>query len=337
LNGPFALRGIAWSPNGNEVWSSGRSGITATSLDGKSRVVWLAPGGGIADIARDGRVLCAVNSSRREIVGLASGEKTERNLTWLNWSFPIDISSDGGTVLFNEQNIRPMGIYLRKLDGSPAVRIGEGGAIGFSPDGHWALSIKELENGQFTILPTGAGEPRELAKTGIACQSATYFPDARRILLSGNEPGHGSRLFVQDISGGKPRAITPEGVSFTFAGAITPDGKSVVATGPDRRLAIYPIEPAEPRPLPGQEPDDVPLRWTADGSALFVYHPSAPPLRVETIDVKTGRRALWKELRPPDPSGVEQVGPILIAPDEKSYVYSYRRTLDELYLATGLR
>jgi Tol biopolymer transport system component/predicted Ser/Thr protein kinase len=337
LNGPFALRGIAWSPRGDEVWSSGRGGITATSLDGKSRIAWLAPGGGITDIARDGRVLCSVNSSRREMVGLAPGEKTERNLTWLNWSFPIDMSSDGRTILFNEQNLKPLGIYLRKLDGSPAVRIGEGNAIGFSPDGLWALSIKELENGQFTILPTGAGETKELAKTGIACNSATYFPDGRRILISGNEPGHGSRLFVQDVSGLKPRAISPEGVSFTFAGAVTPDGKSVVATGPDRRLAIYPIEPGEPRPLPGQDPEDVPLRWTPDGSALFVYHPSAPPLRVETIDVKTGRRALWKELRPPDPSGVDQVGPILISPDEKSYVYSYRRALDELYLATGLR
>ncbi len=143
-----------------------------------------------------------------------------------------------------------MGLYLRKLDGSPAVRLGEGNAVGFSPDGRWALSIKELENGQFTLLPTGAGEPKELAKTGISINSATYFPDGKRILITGNEPGHGVRLFVQDIAGGKPRAISPEGVSFIFP-TISPDGKSVVATGPDRRLAIYPIEPGEPRPLPG--------------------------------------------------------------------------------------
>jgi hypothetical protein len=44
-----------------------------------------------------------------------------------------------------------------------------------------------------------------------------------------------------------------------------------------------------------------------------------------------------EEIRPPDPSGVDQVGPMLIAPDETSYVYSYRRALDELYLATGLK
>ncbi len=71
--------------------------------------------------------------------------------------------------------------------------------------------------------------------------------------------------------------------------------------------------------------------------SIFVYRPSAPPLRVEKVDVKTGRRTRWKEIRPPDPSGVEQVGPIQIAPDETSYVYSYRRRLDELYLATGMR
>jgi Tol biopolymer transport system component/predicted Ser/Thr protein kinase len=335
LTGPFAIRGLAWSPRGDEVWSSGR-GIWATSLSGKTRLVWNSPGGFLADIARDGRVLCSVNSSRREIVGFSAGDKSERNLTWLNWSFPIDISSDGRTVLFDEQNIQPIGIYLRKLDGSPAVRIGEGASIGFSPDGRSVLAIRELEGGQFTLLPTGAGEPKLLGKTGINCQSAMWLPDGRRILISGNEPGHGSRLFVQDIPDGKPRAITPEGVSFFFH-TVAPDGKSVVATGADRRVAIYPIEPGEPRAVPGLEPEDVPLRFTADGASIYVYRPSAPPLRVEKVDVKTGRRTLWKELRPPDPSGVEQVGPIQISPDETSYVYSYRRAIDELYLATGLR
>ncbi|HEY3204353.1 MAG TPA: protein kinase, partial [Thermoanaerobaculia bacterium] len=334
LNGPFAISGLAWSPRGDEVWSSGR-GIWATSLSGKSRLVWNSPGGFIQDIARDGRVLCSVNSSRREIVGFAAGDRGERNLTWLNWSFPKDIASDGKTVLFEEQNIQPQGVYLRKLDGSPAVRIGEGGSWGFSPDGRWVLTTRE-EQSQFTLLPTGAGEPKLLPKSGVNCQAATWFPDGRRILISGNEPGHGSRLFVQDIPDGKPRAITPEGVNFIFH-AVAPDGKSAVATGADRRIAIYPIEPGEPRAVPGMELDDIPLRWTADGNSLFVYRPSAPPLRIDTVDVKTGRRTLWKEIRPPDPSGVEQVGPIQIAPDETSYVYSYRRALDELYLATGLK
>ena len=335
FTGPFAIRGLAWSPRGDEVWSSGR-GIQATSLSGKSRLVWNAPGGFIQDIGRDGRVLCAVNSSRREIVGVSAGEKAERNLTWLNWSFPTDISSDGKTVLFDEQNIDPSGVYLRKLDGSPAVKIGVGASGGFSPDGRWALTIQNAESGQFTLLPTGAGEPKVLAKTGLNCRTAAWFPDGRRILITGNEPGRGSRLFIQDIPDGKPRAITPEGVSFFFH-AVAPDGKSVVATGADRRVAIYPVEPGEPRAVPGMEPDEIAIRWRADGRSILVFRTSAPQLRVDIVDVESGRRTLWKEIRPPDPSGVEQVGPIQIAPDESSYVYSYRRALDELYLATGMK
>jgi Tol biopolymer transport system component len=280
-------------------------------------------------------VLLAVNSSRREMVGFSAGDSEERNLTWLNWSFPTDITPDGKTVLFTEQNIEPQATYLRKLGGSAAVRIGEGDSYGFSPDGKWALSRRRVESGQITLLPTGAGEPRLLVKSNVNCQAAAWFPDGRRILISGNEPGRGSRLFVQDVAGGSPRAITPEGVSSLFH-AVSPDGKSVVATGADRRIAIYPIEPGEPRAVPGMELGDIPLRWTADGASIFVYRPSVPPLRVEKVDVKTGRRILWKEVRPPDPSGVEQVGPMVIAPDEKSYVYSYRRALDELYLATGM-
>ncbi|MEO8432082.1 MAG: protein kinase [Acidobacteriota bacterium] len=337
VNGAFAITGLAWTPRGDEVWSGERDGITATSMSGKTRVVWSAPGGFIQDIARDGRVLCAVNSSRREIIGVSAAEGVERNLTWLNWSFPKGIASDGRTVLFEEQNIQPQGIYLRKLDGTPAVRIGEGGAWGFSPDGRWVLSLRRGGgSSQIALLPTGAGEPKVLPKTDIVVGAATWFPDGRRILFSGNEPGHGSRLFVQDIPDGKPRPITPDGVTVRFD-VVSPDGKSVVATGTDQKIDIYPIEPGEPHPVPGLEPADVTLRWTPDGNSIFVYRPSTPPLRVEKVDVKTGQRTLWKEIRPPDPSGVEQVGPIQIAPDEKTYVYSYRRTLDELYLATGMK
>jgi Tol biopolymer transport system component len=337
LTGPFAISGLAWSPRGDEIWSSGRDSISATSLSGETRPVWNIPAGFLRDVAADGRVLGAVKSSRREIVGVSAVDRVERNLTWLNWSFPKGISSDGKTLLFEEQNIQPQGVYLRKLDGSPAVRIGDGSSWGFSPDGRWVLTIRrDGERSQLALLPTGAGEPRQLPKTDILAQAAAWFPDGRRILFSGNEPGHGSRLFVQDISDGKPRAITPEGVGIRFD-VVSPDGRSVVTTGADRRIAIYPIEPGEPRIVPGTEPDDIPLRWTADGGSIFVYRPSAPPLRIEKVDVKTGRRTLWKEIRPPDPSGVEQVGPAQITPDETSYVYSYRRALDELYLVNGLR
>jgi eukaryotic-like serine/threonine-protein kinase len=334
LTGPFALSGLAWSPRGDEVWSSGRDVIEATSLSGKTRTLWATPLASLMDVSRDGHAICNLTSARREIVGV-SGSDGERNLSWLNWSFPKGISNDGKTVLFEEQNAQPPGVYLRALDGSPAVRIGDGAASGFSPDGRWVLVAKEPSVAQFTLVPTGAGEPKALPASNINVQSSTWFPDGRRILISGNLPGRGSQLFVQDVPDGTARPITPEGVSFLFD-VISPDGKWIVATGTDRKIDLYPVEPGEPHAVPGLESSDIPLRW-ADASSIFVYRPSAPPLRVEKVDVKTGARTLWKEIRPTDPSGVAQVGPIQISPDEKTYVYSYRRVLGELYLASGLR
>ena len=63
----------------------------------------------------------------------------------------------------------------------------------------------------------------------------------------------------------------------------------------------------------------------------------ALPARIELLDVATGERRPWKELKPPDPTGVLTIGPVVMTADGSAYVYSYRRLLDDLYLAEGLR
>ena len=163
-----------------------------------------------------------------------------------------------------------------------------------------------------------------------------WFPDGKRILISGNEAGHGSRLFVDDLSGGAPKAISPEGVGFV-AQVISPDGKSIAAKGPDGRIAIYSTEGGAPRPVPGINPEDLPIRWSADGRSLYVGKMSALPGIIDLVDVATGRRTEWKRFQPADPSGIEQAGPPMIAPDGSTYVYSFRRNLGDLFLATGMR
>ncbi len=335
LSGAENQRTVAWSPRGDEVWSS--PPFEATSLSGKTRVLWNSPGFDfIGDVSRDGKVLGIRDISRREIVGVEpQGE--ERNLTWLDWSYPSDISADGRAVLFDEETITPNGIYLRRLDGSPAVLLGEGRSFALSPDGRWALTVPQGGSGEITLLPTGSGQPRGLLKSKLSIQWGTFFPDGRRILVMGIETGHGPRLYTLDLPDGKPRAITPEGVRLGPGHPISPDGAGVATGGPDGRIAIYPIAPAEPRPLPGALPDDVPIRWTPDGRGIYVFRPLAPPGRVELLDVATGARKVVKEFRPPDPAGVLQIGPILMTPDAKTFVYSYRRLLGELYLATGIK
>jgi Tol biopolymer transport system component/predicted Ser/Thr protein kinase len=336
--GPFvkAAMALAWSPSGDEVWYGG---ISAMSLEGRVRQVWTSTRAAITDIAKDGRVLFAEATGRRELLGFPASDAAPRNLTVLNWSFPTDVSRE--TVLLNEQQVDPPAIYVRKLDGSPAVRIGDGAAYGLSPDGKWALATKLPDRRPIILIPTGPGEPKTLDIGDLTCMWGNFFPDGKRILILGNEPGRAPRLYVQALGGAgaaasKPRPITPEGVTIA-AQALSPDGQSIVARGPDGQIAIYPVEPGQPRPVPGLQPEDLPIRFTPDGRSLFVNRLSSPPGIIEIVDIATGRRTTWKEFVPPDPAGVELVGPAMIAQDAKSYVYSYRRELDELYLARGLR
>ena len=135
----------------------------------------------------------------------------------------------------------------------------------------------------------------------------------------GNEPGHTSRLFTVDLAGGKPRAITPEGVLILNQGPLSPDGKSIVAVGPNGRAAIYPTEPGEPRPIPGLTPDDSAIRWTADGRSVYFFNIVARPGVVDIVDVQTGKRIPWKEFHPPDPAGVIQIAPFLATADGATY------------------
>jgi hypothetical protein len=149
-----------------------------------------------------------------------------------------------------------------------------------------------------------------------------------------NQPGRPGRLFVQEIESTSLRPVTPEG--FGIGGkAISPDGGTIAAVGTDLRIVLFPASGGEGRPLPGARPNELPWGWTADGRSLYVGTTSVPA-RVDICDVTTGDRRFWKELLPPDPAGVLAIQPIRITPDGSSYVYSYRRVLDDLFLVTEL-
>ena len=144
------------------------------------------------------------------------------------------------------------------------------------------------------------------------------------------------RLYVQDLLGGKPSAISPEG-TYGLAYLISPDGQEVAAVGPDQKGYLYPVAGGDPRPIPNLAAGELPVAWSGDGRSIFVYRPAELPTKVARIELSTGRRTPWKELRPADPAGVEFIGPILMTADAKTYVYGYRRLLTDLYVVDGLR
>jgi len=336
-------QGLAWSPKGDEVWFTAVSGgeafaLRAVTLSGQSRVIARSVTNlMLQDVSRSGRLLVADVRFYSEVNGLPPGETKERDLSWLDHVAVRGISSDGKFFIFSHFGAGSGSnytVYLRKMDGSPPIELGEGAAWSLSPDGKWVLATM-LTTSQLVLLPTGAGEVKRVDRGPIEIYGlgGGWLPDGKQVVFTGREPGHSMRTYIQQVDGGLPRPITPEGVTGT---AVSPDGKFLIAKSESQNLAIYPIAGGEPHPIAGLGSNETAPRWAADNRSLYVYQPEGLPVRIDRLDAWTGHRELWKELAPADPSGI--LGPLgfQTTPDGKSYVYVLSKTLATLYLVEQL-
>jgi dipeptidyl aminopeptidase/acylaminoacyl peptidase len=345
----FVPYGLAWSPRGDEIWFAeiepGDSGkLVAVKPSGQQRLLARVAGGlGLSDLSPDGRALVTRYTWRTGILGLFPGATGERDLSWLDESDAADLSADGKTLLFTEmgRGVWPgTAVYLRKTDGSAAIRLGDGVGMGLSPDGKWALTVSPESPPRLILLPVGPGEVKALPNAGIeSYPEAAWFPSGDRVLFAGIEKNHGVRCYVQDLDGSPPRPVTPEGTGLPArTHTVSPDGESFVAVGPDQGMFLYPTKGGEgPKRIPGLEPRDIPIRWSADGRSLYVFRYGELPAQIDRLAVETGVRKPWKKLAPSDPSGMAGVRWIEMTPDGESYVYSYSRFLSDLYLVEGLK
>jgi eukaryotic-like serine/threonine-protein kinase len=343
-----SLWGLAWSPRGDEVWFTGaRSGgsrsLYAVNRSGRLRLLHNGTGElALQDAYRDGRVLLLDDPHRLEMVGFSGRETTAHDLTFLDYSAARDLSPDGKLLLFDESGDGggPKGsVYLRGTDGSAPTRLGDGSAIALSPDGRWVLGAHVGPDRRHLVLyPTGVGQARILPALPGEPQWPDWLPNGKGILVPIAEAGHGVRLYIQDVETGQSRAVSGEGVALLlYSHLVAPDGRSVAARGPDGRTHLYPLDGGPPGEIPGLEAGEDPLRWSADGRALFLYRPGELPARVFRMDLASGRRELWRTLLPPDPAGVVSIRPPLLTPDGSVCVYSYSRFLSTLYLVEGLK
>jgi eukaryotic-like serine/threonine-protein kinase len=332
--------GLAWSPDGEEIWFTASDlgaarALRAVTLEGRERRLERVPGGlYLHDISPSGKVLLSHHAKRAGILCRINNEATERELSWLDYSNSPDLSSDGRTLLFGEEGEGggPLcSVYLRKTDGSPAIRLGEGCPLALSPDGKVALSLP-ASPGKLLLLPTGAGQVRELPHEGLTHHShAAWFADGKRILFAANEEGTPPRSYVQDVERAEFRPVTPVGA---IAYAVSPDARYVAAEEP---AMLYPVEGGEPIPIRGALPDDKPIRWHQDGRSLFIRS-GFSPTRVFLVDQETGSRKLFLELMPSDPVGMGSfLGRISITPDGCSYAYAHYGDLSDLYVVEGLK
>ena len=336
--------GLAWAKDGATIyfgaWASGDEyTIHAVTLSGKAKTVLSGIGDMFCfDENSNGNLLAMQVMDQYRLMALAPGAKAERDLSWLDSSTNPFLSADGRQLLFTDTDPAAgpnYALLLRQTDGSPVVRLGEGIAQALSPDGAWALAIVPGPPMRLMLYPTGAGEKRALERGNIqSYESAQFFPGGSRVLFCGNEARRSTRCYTQDIAGGAPQRVTPEGTSNGF---VSPDGKSVLVQIAGGKYLIYPVGGGSSRSIPWLNSDDVIIRWRRDGHSLLVYDGSQIPAQVESVDLATGRRSFVRELAPADRAGVVRILHAAFARGAKSYAYSYDLALSRLAVVEGVK
>ena len=343
------IQGLVWSPQGDEIiFAAGHSAndaaIHAVSLSGRERILLSnALGLWLHDGTSDGHLLVERAGSHSGMRCLARGEARERELAWLDGSAVEDISENGGVILFGEYGEArdpKGGVFLRKTDGSPAIRLGDGRGDGLSSDGRWALSWKAGPPAEIVLLPTGPGTPRKIPVEGVEPLGAFLLPNGKGFLVAALGKSEPVALSIVGPEGGKPRSVPTEGLVWDGYAAVSPDGERIVYGAKGGQLKIAPLTGGETRVVPGQplEPGDIPIQWSADGNFLFIQSTGNVPARVDRLELATGRREPWNRLGPEDSTGVIRVNPVVVARDGQSYAYSYIRVVaSDLYVLEGAR
>ena len=351
LSGPWAsVTGVAWARGGNEIWFTAAEFGSTTSLyavDLSARVRVISRSANrmtIQDIDRNGRALVTEGRYRLRISAVDATRRDERDLSWLDGSVVTDLSPDGSTFLINEVASgagTPLhAVYLRTIDGSPAVRIGDGASPALSPDGRWAAALLLRTPPSIVLLPIGAGMPRTLDRGPLTdVQMVEWFPDGRRILIAGNEAPGASRLWTQEVAGGPPTPVGPEGIRLVaFSRPISPDGTRVIATDLAGRSWIHVLTGAgNPHPIDGVEPGDLPIRWHGDGQSVYVFRQRDLPGIVDRVYLADGRKERVAVLAPADSAGVRTLASLQTTPEGRIFVYSYAQILSDLFLVTDVR
>jgi len=335
-----------WSADARELWVTGSrkermDSLWAVSRTGQVRPLIQVPGNlELYDVSRQGRVLMGHHTILRSLRALAPGRTTEADLSWLDSSWPSDLSRDGKTILITE-NGEGAGsgpsIYLRTTDGAPAVRIGDGTALALSPDGQWVLGkTAQAGRNQLVLIPTGAGQAKPLPFQGLEVGFGGFTPDGRRIVFDAVSSDGSGRLYVADLTGGKPQPLGKPGLGFQpFGTPVSQDGRRAVAIR-GGNFVVLPLDGSgEPRELAGLvSPRDRVPQWSEDSRSLYVYSQGTRPLQVDLYDVEAGRRRPWRQISMEESAGQVR---LRITPDGGAYAYRMQSVFSELYLVDGLR
>jgi hypothetical protein len=186
------------------------------------------------------------------------------------------------------------------------------------------------------VCPVGPGAQRRITLSGIEVRTACPLSDGTTVCVFGNEPAREERIWVTDVSGSKPRPVSPEGVTGVYPW-VTVDGLYGVGRVKGATW-LYPLAGGEPQALPDIHLSETIAALATDRKVAFVYQRFEVPVRVFKVNLRNGVRELFREFAPADRAGMGLLASwVLMTPDGGSYVYALSRLFSDLYLVEGLR
>jgi len=354
-----SLQGLAWRPDGSEIWftsSAAGTGVTLSSvgLSGKVRDILAVPGTvWLEDIAANGQLLLTSVSELGRITAFdgATGEVTPNLLELNETSMVSDVSRDGKAMVYEEDDEPTEGQYhvlYRKTDGSPPLMLGVGTGPQLSPDGKTVAALLFGTPMKIVFYPLGTGESRTLGMSQVVtATNILWFPDGRRLAVMGAEEGKAQRTYVVNVENGVAEAVGPEG--FQVA-AISPDGKRLVGAIPaagdssasDPRSgvtgspAIVDLTTNEVNPVTGMVAGERIVAWSPDGAGLLLESFDKKKATITRVDLATAKKTLVKQV---DTGGQGAGGwsVLWLAADEKSYVLFQIAQTGTLWTVDGVK
>jgi hypothetical protein len=339
----LALSGVAWRPDGGAIYVSGmmdslNDAIYIASLSGKVRMVLQSAGGlRIHDVARDGRWLATREDSRQSVMVHRPDWREDHDLSWLDVSTDGRLSNNADLLVFTEGSVGSQGgaVCVRKTSGSPVIRLCPGVNYMISPDGNWVITLSLTSPQVLALQPIGVGEPKLLSRGPIETYyGAWWFPDGDSILIMGQQTGRPYRLYVQDLVGGVPRALTDEG---SLQPAVAPDGSWILAKKGPTGYWRYRFDGSRPEQVPWLTRQDVLLPKAVDERSVLVGSGWVLPYRVQEVNLTNGHRSLFVEVSPSDQTGLLSCRITDFSADFKSYAYEAAWTLSSLFLVKPLK
>jgi hypothetical protein len=157
----------------------------------------------------------------------------------------------------------------------------------------------------------------------------------QRYLVVGRKE-NGFQCFAWDARSGNVQPICPEGTPDSIAYLVSPDGKQVLGPKAEGGWVVYSTQ-GQPREALGIESDEFPVNWRSDNRSAFVRpnRESTATIPLTVVDLVTGKRSPWKEIRPAQP--VVEIHDLYITPDGRAYAYSFVLVQSDLYVARGLQ